>query len=220
MANEPSSVSPTTCADSECVSMGTRHSGPPSTSASPARLGGPSPSAIRPMPSRSPSWAITPRSASVNEAEEERGTDAQLPGWEVVQRSTDKGRLYKVYYGPNGEYTESKRQALLLSSGEPFTAAQLAPKTKVGNGSAPRPSLHVPRAAAARARYGPYYGEGDEGEDSPVARGKPRTNGRLGKFAAAAGGIDAAPRCPATSALVRGHYGLGLGLRLGLGLWG
>ena len=107
--------------------MNTRHSGPPSTSASPARLGGPSPSPIRPVPSRSPG-AITPRAASVNEAEEERGTDAQLPGWEVVQRSTDKGRLYKVYYGPNSEYTESKRQALLLASGEPFTAAQLAPK--------------------------------------------------------------------------------------------
>ena len=116
MANEPSSVSPTTCADSECVSMGTRHSGPPSTSASPARLGGPSPSPIRPVPSPwATSVSITPRAASVNEAEEERGTDAQLPGWEVVQRSTDKGRLYKVYYGPNSEYTESKRQALLLA---------------------------------------------------------------------------------------------------------
>ena len=69
--------------------MGTRQSAPPSTSASPARLGGPSPSPIRPVPS--------PRATSVNEAEEERGTDAQLPGWEVVQRSTDKGRLYKVY---------------------------------------------------------------------------------------------------------------------------
>ena len=137
MANElSSSVSPTTCADSECVSMGTRGSGPPSTSASPARLGGASPSPIRPVPSRSPS--------STKLTEEERGTDAQLPGWAVVQRSTDKGRLYKVYYGPNGEYTESKRQALLLSSGEPFTAAQLAPKTKVGNGAAPRPSLQKP----------------------------------------------------------------------------
>ena len=201
--------------------MGTRHSGPPSTSASPARLGGPSPSPIRPVPSPwATSVSITPRAASVNEAEEERGTDAQLPGWEVVQRSTDKGRLYKVYYGPNSEYTESKRQALLLASGEPFTAAQLAPKTKVGNGSAPRPSLHVPRAAA-RARYSEgQYGEGDGGDESPVARGKPRTNGRMGKFAAAGSGLDAAPRCPATSALVRGHYGLGLRLGLGLGLWG
>ena len=30
---------------------------------------------------------------------------------QVVQRSTDKGRSYKVYFGPDGEYTESKRQA-------------------------------------------------------------------------------------------------------------
>ena len=186
--------------------MGTRGSGPPSTSASPARLGGASPSPIRPVPSRSPS--------STKLAEEERGTDAQLPGWAVVQRSTDKGRLYKVYYGPNGEYTESKRQALLLSSGEPFTAAQLAPKTKVGNGAAPRPSLHVPRSGA-RARYSAgQYGEGDDGDESAVARGKPRTNGRMGKFAAAASGLDAPPRCPGTSALVRGRYGwLGTGCK-------
>ena len=153
----------------------------------------------------------------MNEAEEERGTDAQLPGWEVVQRSTDKGRLYKVYYGPNGEYTESKRQALLLSSGEPFTAAQLAPKTKVGNGSAPRASLHVPRAAAlaARARYTGPYGDGDQGDESPLVRGKPRPNGRMGKWGdaasklAAASGLGATPRSPATSALVRGGYALG-----------
>ena len=161
------------------------------------------------MPSRSPS--------STKLTEEERGTDAQLPGWAVVQRSTDKGRLYKVYYGPNGEYTESKRQALLLSSGEPFTAAQLAPKTKVGNGAAPRPSLHVPRSGV-RARYSAgQYGEGDDGDESAVARGKPRTNGRMGKFAAAASGLDAPPRCPGTSALVRGRYGRGRGLGRGRG---
>ena len=195
--------------------MGTRHSGPPSTSASPARPGL-SPSPIYPVPSRS-LWAITPRAASVNEAEEERSTDAQLPGWEVVQRSTDKGRLYKVFYGPSGEYTESKRQALLLASGEPFTAAQLAPKTKVGNGSAPRPSLHAPRAARCTVP-GTVPGTVPDGDGAEVeaelgARGKPRPNGRMGKWGdaasklAAASGLGAAPRCPATSALVRGGCG-------------
>jgi hypothetical protein len=35
-----------------------------------------------------------------------------------------------VYHGPKGEYAESKRQAMLLASGQPLTAAQLAFKSK------------------------------------------------------------------------------------------
>ena len=56
------------------------------------------------------------------------GVDAALPGWVVMQRTTQTGRSYKVYHGPRGEYAESRRQALLLASGEPRTPAQLAPK--------------------------------------------------------------------------------------------
>ena len=56
--------------------------------------------------------------------------DADLPGWLVLQRTTNTGRSYKVYHGPNGEYAESKRQAMLLASGQPLSAAQLAFKSK------------------------------------------------------------------------------------------
>ena len=56
--------------------------------------------------------------------------DPELPGWLVLQRTTNTGRSYKVFHGPNGEYAESKRQAMLLASGQPLTAAQLAFKSK------------------------------------------------------------------------------------------
>ena len=56
--------------------------------------------------------------------------DPDLPGWLVLQRTTNTGRSYKVYHGPNGEYAESKRQAVLLASGKPLDAAQLAFKSK------------------------------------------------------------------------------------------
>ena len=56
--------------------------------------------------------------------------DPDLPGWLVLQRTTNTGRSYKVYHGPKGEYAESKRQAVLLASGLPLSAAQLAFKSK------------------------------------------------------------------------------------------
>ena len=56
--------------------------------------------------------------------------DPDLPGWIVIQRTTQTGRSYKVYHGPRGEYAESRRQALLLASGEALMPTQLAPKSK------------------------------------------------------------------------------------------
>jgi len=43
--------------------------------------------------------------------------DPDLPGWIVIQRTTQTGRSYKVYHGPRGEYAESRRQASLLIEG-------------------------------------------------------------------------------------------------------
>ena len=56
--------------------------------------------------------------------------DPDLPAWHIIQRTTHQGRTYKVYHGPLGEYAESKKQAILLSSGVPLSAAMLAPKTR------------------------------------------------------------------------------------------
>ena len=69
-------------------------------------------------------------------------TDEQLPGWLVVQRTTNTGRNYKVYHGPSGEYAESKRQAMLLASGAPISAEQLAFKSK------PAPAIGGSRRAS------------------------------------------------------------------------
>ncbi|KOO33898.1 hypothetical protein Ctob_008048 [Chrysochromulina tobinii] len=78
--------------------------------------------------------------------------DPELPGWLVLQRTTNTGRSYKVFHGPNGEYAESKRQAMLLASGQPLTAAQLAFKSK----PAPRaPYRAAPEQAAAPYRAAP-----------------------------------------------------------------
>ena len=60
--------------------------------------------------------------------------DPDLPGWLVLQRTTNTGRSYKVYHGPNGEYAESKRQATLLASGQPISSSQLAFKSKPASG--------------------------------------------------------------------------------------
>lgn len=54
----------------------------------------------------------------------------------------------QVYHGPNGEYAESKRQAVLLASGQPLTAAQLAfkrkPAPRGGGGAASHRRLSPP----------------------------------------------------------------------------
>ena len=60
--------------------------------------------------------------------------DPDLPAWHIIQRTTHQGRTYKVYHGPLGEYAESKKQAILLSSGVPLSAAMLAPKTRPAPG--------------------------------------------------------------------------------------
>ena len=154
---------------------------------------------------------------------DDKGVDPQLPGWEVVMQKQENGKNIRVYRGPNGEYTESKRQALLLTSGQPYIAAQLASKTKVGHGASATSSplatqQPAPRAAAAAARARSLElaaGRDDGGERKP--RTGPRRNGRkwggLGDAAAKLTGSAAAEaeqHNPGTSALrnVRSHQPL------------
>ena len=74
--------------------------------------------------------------------------DPDLPAWHIIQRTTHQGRTYKVYHGPLGEYAESKKQAILLSSGVPLSAAMLAPKTR------PAPGVRLVDAKSAASHQG------------------------------------------------------------------
>ena len=178
----------------------------PSVTASPSR-------ASRTPSAGGPGVAMSPdptRSGGEDErGTDEKGVDPQLPGWEVATQKQENGKIIKVYRGPNGEYTESKRQALLLTSGQPYTAGQLAPKTKVGHGASATssplaPQQPAPRAAAAAARARTLElaaGRDDGGERKP--RTGPRRNGRkwggLGDAASAA--AEEEQHNPGTSAL-------------------
>lgn len=103
-----------------------------------------------PLPSATSLPARRRTAGPVDEPASTPVDDPDLPGWRILQRTTNTGRSYKVYHGPSGEYAESKRQAVLLASGQPLSAAQLAFKSK----PAPRQnggggSSLVPAASAA-----------------------------------------------------------------------
>ena len=149
--------------------------------------------------------------------------DPELPGWLVLQRTTNTGRSYKVFHGPNGEYAESKRQAMLLASGQPLTAAQLAFKSKPaprggGCGSAAsHASAHShshshsqasvagaawAAAGGARAALAAHYGAGHA-----AALDGASLNGA--HYGASYGPTNALQRAHARAAMLDGHHRMG-----------